>query len=94
MEHNSAEDCNYRWTIALPLPDHLIHQMLETFGEQQIIASKFLCIEPSFLCKDSTLNLDEVLEFYRDDLPNLPVVGNKMSIEKLSGFIKVVFPLI
>ena len=82
IEHNSAEDY-YRRSIALPLLDHLIRQMQERFGEQQIVASKLLCLVPSFLCKDSNLNLDEVLEFYRDDLPNPLVIGTEISRWKL-----------
>ena len=59
--------------------------MQERFGDHQIIllVSKLLCLVPSFLCDDSTLNLDEMLEFYRDDLPNSAVVGTEISRWKL-----------
>ena len=50
MEHNSAEDY-YRWTIALPLLDHLTHQMQERFGEQQILASKLVCLNLPFFVR-------------------------------------------
>jgi len=78
VQYGSAEDY-FRRTIALPLLDHFIMEMQERFGQQQTLASKLLHLVPSFLCKDCTLNLDEVIELYQDDLPNPSVIATEVS---------------
>ena len=54
-------------------------EMQERFGQQQILASKLLYLVPFFLCKDSTLNLNEVIKFCHDYLPNQSTADTGLS---------------
>ncbi len=75
----------------MPLLDHLIVEMQERFGQQQILASK-LSYVPYFLCKDSALNLNEVINFYHDDLPNPSVVDTELSRWKIKWLHQTCLP--
>ena len=73
VEHSSPEEY-YRRSTALPLLDHLIQQLEERFGEHHVYVSKLLSLIPSFLSCPSSSSLDDIIEFYQDDLPNPAVI--------------------
>ena len=78
MEHNSAEDY-YRWTISIAIAGSLDSPNAREIWRATNTSIQTRVLRPSFLCTDSTVNLDEVLEFYHDDLPNPSVVGTEIS---------------
>ena len=80
VEHGTAEEY-FRRSTALPLLDHMIQQMQERFGDGQVATSKLLALVPSFACDESaaSCNLEETIDFYKDDLPNLFVITTELS---------------
>lgn len=77
VEHSTVEEY-YRRAIILPLLDHILQQMRERFSKSQIVASRLLHLIPSVLCAVEEVHLDDVVETYKEDLPNHALVTSEI----------------
>lgn len=75
VDHESPEQY-YQRSIVLPFLDNLREQMRERFGNTQMLASKLINLVPSVICSDSSF--DDVVSFYKDDLPHPSIVNTEI----------------
>ena len=72
----------YRRAIAVPLLDTFISEMNFRFNEFSTRISKLLYLVPSVLCTVKDFDLDEVIHFFKDDLPNSEVIDQELRLWK------------
>ncbi len=77
-QHTSVEDY-FKKTIAIPFLDHLIADLSSRFtSHNKQVASLQILLPSSINSTSSFSELDEVISFYSDDLPNSSIIDEEL----------------
>ena len=60
----------YRRNLAIPFLNHISSELESQFSDLSILSSKLLGLVPSTLCEEGGASLQNVVEFYAEDLPS------------------------